>query len=515
MKVLIVDDEKIVRAGLRKIIEQRAKGFSVIGEAQDGIDALTLVRLYQPDICIVDIRMRHMDGIEFIRRVRQEDSKAHFVVLSGYAEFEYARDLMSIGCSAYLTKPVKHKELITVLNQLKEKILAEAEKAQKIKVYEDLTLKIVDMERDLLVKRILTEGRTSELDSALENHQLLWLREEVTVAAVTSLAPFNDFVSLVDQIFSRSEVEHYICYRYTTSEYYIIMPATYPAFDVLNACCKEISNHLGCEVIAGLEEKVSNLERGLDKAKTIMKSSFPSKQAEVFRASDLPNKPSKDYELVEQRIKTACLNGDPKELSQGIAQLLSDLQNHQTHINVFLLLIGRLYHSVRTKLNQTRYSFIVEQIPTYLAFENQLKSCRQFVEMKEYVQATFDEIASLLSTDVDGSSSSTIRKAQRYIEENFSRDISLSDIAENVGLTPNYLSTLFKTGTGKTYVNYLTELRIERAKVLLVDSSLKVYEVGSMVGYSDPKYFNRVFRQVTGMTPREFRETPTIGSLSR
>ncbi|MBQ6481003.1 MAG: response regulator [Anaerolineaceae bacterium] len=375
MNILIVDDEKLIREGLKKIIQEKAPGFSVIGEACNGVEALQLTEILNPQICIVDIRMRRMDGIEFIRNVRNTNSRIRFIVLSGYEDFEYARELMPLGCTAYLTKPVKHEELLFFLKQCAE-----------------------DIKKDI------------------QNEQL----KNVLVGSLAGTLKQQ-------QIFRFSETD-----------------------------------------------SISEI--------------------------DLPHLRQED------RILDACINGNSKELSAAVDQLLKELQEENASLHICVVQLNRLYPLIIKKLNSQAFSFILERIPPVAAFESKLRSASGLEEVRQYTQSLFDEIAYAMDQGKKGSERNVITRAKQYISENYSKSISLVDIAEHVGLNASYFSQLFKTETGQTYMKYLTNYRIEKAKELLKDPTLKIFEVGEMVGYSDPQYFNRIFRQVVNSTPREYRD---------
>jgi len=506
MNILIIDDEKIVREGLRKIVEEKADDFTVVGEAPDGTDALELIGILKPHICIVDIRMRHMNGIDFIRKVRERNEKTRFIVLSGYEEFEYARDLISIGCSAYLTKPVKHQELIRWLLQLKDEILAEREKEQRIKVLEHTSTKMLDFQRDLFMRSLMQQGISEESQSMLSKYGVQWLLDSISTAVISAECSIQQMLEAMQFVAVEKGFEQFICQELRNYEYCIIMSSAYPVYEIITACCQRLfeSNHI--QAVAGLYEKAVDVPLAISNAEHVMRSGFSNRATTVHRFDDLPKKPYKDYEEQEIKIKKACLDENGEELFACVKELLADMQKEQIHMNVCMVLIGRLYLAVRTKLNKTNYAFIIDQIPSYITFEDKINSFRTFEDMRDYVLSIVQEIASILSADSEQASTRIIRKAKYFIKENYERDISLTDIAESVGLNPSYFSVLFKMGTGKTYMNYLTDYRIDKAKDFLLNSTLRVYEIGALVGYADPKYFNRVFRQITGVTPGEFRE---------
>ncbi len=509
MKVLIIDDEKIVRTGLRKIIEEKSFDFIVIGEAIDGTDALLKVDSLKPDICIVDICMRRMNGVDFIREVRCKNQSIRFVVLSGYAEFQYAQNLIELGCSGYLTKPLVHVKLIEILNRLREEILIERQQNQRMLDLENTSRNIWEIKREQFLKHIATHGLSEECD-LLSLYKLEWLRLPFCAAVVGVECCFDIIKKTLQIVLEEKNIDMYAIQDLSESECFLLIPAEYPYTDIVSDCCRRIQKATGKIAVSGVCDDVMDIKYAIDYAKAAMQSGFSNHTVRIHHYKDINSKIYKDFERHESRIKDDILNGGCSNLSEYMEEMLDELQMESVHMNTCFVLLCRLYLSVWTRLNEAARIDVLEQIPTYHKFEKKIYSFHLFNSMCEYVRSVYSIIESVMSADVDRTHRKAVQQAKRFIAENYYYDISLTDIADHVALNPSYFSYLFKRETGQTYMRYLIQYRIEEAKNLLMNTSLKVYEIGEQIGYSDPKYFSRIFRQVTGVTPGKFRENNNV-----
>jgi two-component system response regulator YesN len=374
MKILVVDDEIRIRKGLKKLINQFNNKYEV-KVSSNGIDAFEIVKIFRPNLIFLDIRMPYMSGLEFAKKVKEQYSETLIVIVSGHAEFDYAKESVSIGVLDYVLKPVMINKLTSVLENAEkefEKICFAKEKSTRY--FETKILEIIEHRSDCSLDEILKTKGTYRL---------------IYGKYLNAKGNYNYYIS--------EEKKHEII--------------------------KKIKMHF----------KSSKNTIGF------------------FKNNDL-----------------IMIIIDDDE---------SDLKNQLENIHCEFL---ELHIS----------DFYDLKDPFYKNYEDLLRS-----KSKD----TF--IETLKNCDDNGITNKMIR----YIEENYSKNIKLSDISDSVYMHSSYVSKLFKKNTGMNLSDYITNHRIKIAKELLCDPQYKIYEVAYKVGFNGPKYFNKVFKSKTGMTPLEFR----------
>ena len=371
-KVFLVEDEIVVREGIRNSIPWEKTPYVLTGEAPDGELALSMIQETKPDILITDIRMPFMDGLDLSRIVKKTLPWIKIVILSGHDEFEYAREAISIGVEEYLLKPVSVQEMLKTLDKLAKKIDEEKEEL----------LSIADLRARL----------RSTQDQLQDNGE--------GVFDPTGLHNFDG------DIF------------YNKLKY---------------ASKKDIDSIVG-EYSAMLENSRSE-----------------NPMLVYFLFGEI---------LVSVSKIAETIGGDIKEIAPF------SLNN-----NLMQQIIG----------SPAMFS---EKVKTLLA---------AFIEFRD--------------SHTEGRYQSVIVRAREYIDSNFSStNLSLYSTAAYVGISPNHLSTVFSRETGENFIEYLTRVRIERAKLLLKNTAMKSVDIANETGFSDPHYFSYIFKKNTGLSPREFRQ---------
>lgn len=504
MKLMIVDDEQIVRTGLKRIVTEEAPFFSEIYLAEDGEDALRLMETWIPDICVVDIRMRHMSGIDLIRQAQKKYSGIRFIVLSGYADFQYAQELMGLGCRKYLTKPVNHEELVGILCELRTEIAEERRNIEHLNEMESVSQENVSLKRERFLKHVFQNPAHPQSAEEFTQYGLAWLLQPFGAIVIGAECAPGIIIGALTDILSQERETEYCMQELTATEVLLLLRTT-DISGIAERCCSGIRKITDAPFSVGTCSSIQDVHNAIVSAEIAMQSCFSEPERHLRSFEDTAVVPYRDFLQHENRIRDALFGGG-SGLADGVDEMLQALSDEQVRSNICSVLICRMYLSVRTDLNNAGYEELLEQIPTYRSFETRMRNFHAFESMSSYVRSVFREIGRCIAANQDNDCRRLIQKAIRYINKNYARDISLSNIADYCSMNPSYFSQLFKSETGTTYMSYLTNTRIERAKHLLLSTPLKVYLVGQQVGYPDSKYFNRIFRQITGVTPNEFRE---------
>lgn len=405
LKVIIVDDESLTRQGLVQFVDWNKHGFEVFGEAQDGYSGLELAKQVHPDLAICDIRMPHMDGIEFAKNLQKIVPECRVIFLSGYSDKEYLKSAIKLNAVDYLEKPLNMQELYQRLDAVK-------------KDYDS----VVDrMNKENKIKVKLQQNNQFLLDSIIEK-----LLEEQSC----------------DRDSLKTLLKH--------------MNIDFPLHGIYRIV-----------VIKNAPQRISNiilntLKQSKKRDEMMMIIGRRVNEIIVIHEHQVSLRELKKYydELMYQLEKTEDIN-----LELGVGDKVTELES-----------IEDSYQSAISVIEWLGY-----KNPNRLVFD-------------------------------DGSNvgNSAIRDTERFISENFDKRLTIKDIAEEVFLTPQYLCKIFKEETGHTINSYITDLRMEKAKELLLNRNLKLYEVAAQLGYRDANYFARVFKRNFGMNPSEFREKHNV-----
>lgn len=407
MKIIVVDDDRIIRMGLCKVIKRLFDNHEVVGDFSNGLTALEYLKEKKSDIDLVitDIKMPVMSGVDLIRKSQELLQKPPmFIVLSGYDEFNYVRDTMKSGAFNYLLKPIKSEELECIIQEVESKMKSN----QKM---DKMFNKSVEMLKREFFKNILFSNK--DID-CIKNSLLLdniQFEEDYIFKMIVTDKDEDDsqllksFISTVLKLDSNIEYSFFY-YKELT---YIIFYFKYNQCNEFELIVDRIENETDMFV-------------------------FDNKKVYILKHTD------KVWELRDE--------------SNLIRRISGNFQSNKA---------------------------------------------------KKYFIYKTDRLPELINEENANASSSAINIAIKYITNNFKKSITLKDVAEEVFLSQNYFSELFKKETGEGFYDFLSNYRINKAKEILITTNLKIYEVAQMVGYNDSITFGRAFKKLTGVTPNNYR----------
>lgn len=521
-RVILVDDEPIILRSLKVAIPWDELNLEIAGEARNGEEALRLVRELSPHMIISDIRMPGLDGISLMKEVMAENPKRLFIFISGYGEFEYAREALREGAFDYLLKPIDHDELI--------QMILRAIKTLEKQMENDKLLHSVQMLSMLARERMfaeLIEGNHSESHLRhmkwLENSEL----QEDYMVAVLQL---DHYLKLYNQWSMEERRLWLFAIRNILSEWSIAQGAltVFPFHSgewvmLFPAAMSERRENLGRDIIHRIKvhtklscsigfsqtaKGIGQLSEAYQSAARALYQRFYSDREGVF---------------VEQVPELGATREAkyPKHLESGMLDAVRTLDDERL---IALLDETRGYLEAQAFSKETAERMIVElTVVLYREFEHMkllLEWSLEGILQELHSMDTLNEMMGLLklnfgkwireSRDSQPKEhiQSMIDKTKGYIANHYHKDLSIEEVAEVADLSISHFCMLFKQVTGYTFLEYLTQCRIEKAKYILKNSQVKVYQIAPLVGYQDPRYFTQVFKKVTGMTPSEYREGP-------
>ncbi len=535
LKVFLVEDEIVVREGIKNNIKWENEGFQFIGEASDGELALPMIQNLKPDIIITDIKMPFMDGLELSRLVKKELPMVKIIVLSGYNEFEYAKQAINIGITEYLLKPISPAKLLQAVKEVAEKIEKEKEQEEYVKQFKKEMIENKQIEkqkffndlvfREIAMVEMLEKAKALDIDLVAQAFNVILFK--VMIKNDTSTSYSNEIVTITDKIDELVSGYDYIYMFDRAAEGWGFLVLDEMAVNpdifqlkILKPMICEIKKYDNLEYFGGVGKTVQRLRelpKSFDQANRAFSYRYMGKPDQIIYYENLGQMnlllddnidlSTLDIGKIDRKILENFLkSGSTQEVRHFIMDYFSGLG--VDNINSLLF---RQY--VTMDMYFGTVAFIEELgIPSKEIIEN----CGEIggvagelitVEStKCYLEQILERALELRDSIAMKKYGSLIDGAMKYIKENYSSDdISLNLVAASVNMSPSYFSTIFSQEMGKTFIEYLTNVRMEKAKELLMCTNMKTSEIGFEVGYKEPHYFSYIFKKTQDCSPKEFR----------
>lgn len=532
MRILIVDDESAIHEQLATLIPCEELGWEIIGHAYNGEEARKLTETYRPNLILTDLKMPLMDGLGFMSWLEKSESNAKVIVLSGYGEFEYSRSAFLLGAYDYLLKPVQKSELLLALAKAIEQIQMDTRtEADRVNEKAVLGEGLVLMQDEFLTQ-VIVASITDDNEIYVQAQRLLLELPDFGFAV--AIVRFTDFE---DQMQIRYEGDR-------SAFYYAARNAIREIAGSSTLVCRNLSFVNEFVLFKALPDKnVGVMEPMLHKLQRSLNEGLKMRSLiGVSACKQRIVKISAAYSEAQQALETLRMAGEdvislydrntksmPKEslraetLWKDIG-LLYDLISETGSLRDNDKLIDKLdeaFHEdtlKRTSVSDWKKAVteLIHKIGHYPMNEemrieyNEFKASVQALQFRHTKQSllkwTHAMIARTSHESRTKSGKPLIELIRKYIDDNY-QTVSLEHIAERFFLNKNYFCTSFKNVTGISFMEYVTRLRMEQAKRLLVNSTLKTYEVATAVGYSDQRYFSQVFRKYTGLQPTQYRQS--------
>jgi len=549
IKLLIADDEKMIREGIRHIVDWREYGVEVVGVAVDGDHAWQAFVEHDPDIVITDIRMPGRNGLELTRDIRESGDEAKIVILSGYEDFGFAQEALRLGAADYLLKPVMPDSLVALVLELCESIRREREDREQAKRQRDQ----FEASLPLLRERFLQElslGRWSDGRALAERIEMLRLglrpdgRYWTAAVEPDRLEPASeDDADAIEPLLRLQAVETLAAtvgergaaFAYGAGTIGLIASIAEgeengePEQEAMIRLCKELQatmeRQLGFGSTIGIGTAVDGLHgvggslRAAIEAlryKAILGAGQVMAYNEIALEGAGSNAdsadsievwlPGNDAEEAERELVFAVKSADDAGLDERLDRLLA-IAASRKDTSYALAVSMRLLGVMAPELAALPYSSPVVFGADYELWIK-LRQCSSLPELKRELKGILLEQIALVRQCRDRSEprpQQWFETTVEYLREHYNEPLSLRKLSELVYLSPNYICSLFKEHTGRNISDYLTELRIEKAKELLGEQGIKVYEVAHRVGYADSRYFNKLFKKHTGMNLSDYR----------
>lgn len=514
-KVLLVDDERIIREGIARVINWEGYGFSFVGAAKNAMEAYEMIVKYEPQIVITDIKMPMISGLELIKKVKQKYEDIIFIVLSGYGEFELASEAMRYGVKYYLLKPCNENEIIAALNSAKKEI-AQREKTQNFisKNIKDLNkvLPLVKEQffRDFVMNRTYTRQELDYYCNLLKINNEKYMR-----MIIFEIHKFDDLeiiyilLNIIEDIFRKDRV-----YFKTIIKNQILILSEYvdeeQLMDLIDEAKKVFADYSDVDVTVTYSEEIEKFEdipMVFEELQEFLKYSFYLGTGSIITKRDIESYANVKYDKLlvfdYDRVTIAVKSGNTDEVQIEIENFFEQLNKNKYSFSLIKIYCIELYMAVIRGCNS-------ENIGEYIKRTMELQAIDIIDDMYKFITDIAQMIANENQNSMLKRHNAIVDKIIEYVKNNIDdENLSLKWIANNVVyMNEVYLSKLFSEETGEKFSHYLNRVRMEKAMKLLEDPEYdKVYEVAEQVGWgNNPQYFSQVFKKYTGHTPTEYRE---------
>lgn len=513
-RLLIVDDEQIVREGLQAIVSKNFPEIQ-IEDARNGKIALEKAITFQPELVLMDIKMPGMNGLETIQKMMEIDPHIKFIMITAYAEFDYAKSAMKLGVKDYLLKPSKASEVVKAVSRVMSKIKEEKKSKEKSLQQQTVLQKALTIvETDVVTQLLFDHVHEVHLEELVELLDTPMTSEKF----VMSILLPHDSKSLYAEIKQRVRKigSAWVGTLYGRQIPIIVFRKPDESFrSQAITLAREVLSVANTTDKEGWFIGIGNVCHSLDTIRqSYQESLIATKDSSLpvkYRFySDIPvaDTINKGYHSKkhESQLFDQIRNGQWQDISEEIIGIIEFHEKNGVHlleaqqrVLEILWVASRVLNEIGVELDS----------PLYFVQINDFKQLRtESIHLLNQMKQSFIKYQNQVEDD-------TIKQVRQYIVENSHKQISLDGIAQKFKLSPIYISKLFKEQLGVNYITFLTECRLEHARKLMLDPEKSLKEVTFEIGYQDPNYFSKVFRKVYGVSPTEYRKSLLVAKTER
>ena len=532
LKVFLAEDEFVVREGIKNNIDWESHGYEFCGEAADGELAYPMIQRLKPDIVITDIKMPFMDGLELSRLIKKEYPDTEIVILSGYAEFDYAKEAISLGVAHYLTKPISGEELLKEIDEVAVRVEEKKrEKALRDRYEREMAETGDEARRQLFYDIVSGRFGTSQLLESADRLKMDISAMWYNLILFTIMNPWkdneeyagvpDDMQTALQAIIDKSDVN---MFDRKTEGIAILVKAdseeelTERIKLIVNDFVTVLSEYGEVKYFGGIGTPVNRLRaltESFDKARHAFAMRFLMDESRFLHYEDIADNSvggihTEEFDIAnvnmtesdKRKVSEFIRRGDRNDALYFVEAYIDQLNEGAAKSTLF-----RQYLAMDMYFAAAAFVESIGMPKTELEPVDQNSGALKNVDKtKEYLVRLIDKAMELRDSNVANRYGDVIEEVKAYIDKNYGdEDLSLNMVASHVGFSPNHLSMVFSQETGNSFIKYLTEYRMNKAMELLRCTGKRNVEISLEVGYKDPHYFSYLFKKTVGMTPTQYR----------
>jgi len=527
IKIMIVDDEENIRLGISEVIPWADFGMEVVGQAANGVEALRLAEQHRPDIVLLDINMPVMDGLAFSHKVKAVLPDLTIIVLTGYDEFEYAKESIKLGVSDYLLKPISPPDLIAAVNKARDQVLQRVEtehfiNAIKLQLKQSLPLLREKLVYDILHGNYLEPNKMGYLDFPSDKFAALVMEPEECIPAASGDDTEQLTLMAVKKIVDDTINQHAWGLSIANDGILETLVCLPPQKTDMNDCMNALAESARSNIEECLQIQASigigNLYTGVQQVNCSL--------AEAYKAITYKSAAGRgrlyDISLFNMRSPLFVEYPFDKEISlinqlkigSNVAlsifdELISELENTEDSAEVLTyakVICRELLNTILKYFTSTGSPF-AEINGAYDALCSRIPDYDNLDGLKIEVRGFIRSCLRIVNESIRQPYRKEINWVSQYIAQHYHEDISLKELSSLIYMNANYLCKIFKEEFGETINQYMIRIRMEKSKELLLTTDLKIFEIAEQVGYSNNNYFSYAFKKYTNMSPNAFRDS--------
>ncbi|WP_367932635.1 response regulator [Enterocloster citroniae] len=540
-RIILVDDEEEVRQSIIRKINWTEAGFKVVGDAENGEDALEKVEALEPDLILTDIRMPYMDGLTLAERVRQKYPSIKIVIFSGYDDFEYAKQAIKLNVTEYILKPVNVEELTAILKRIKANLDEEIEQKRNVNLLRENYIKSLPILREQFLNELVSYPMPEmEVEDKLREYAIplsgakKWVAaaidiepEEIRDGVLLPLHKEKDLIPISVMQLVEEKLKNYCrCALATsarTAESEIAVIAAIDEensqtglIDVLGDVCKETRKILEVPITIGIGhgcQKLSDISSSYKAAVDALGYKAIVGSGSTIYINDVEPVSSGKLQFDgkdEAELISAIKFGPREKIEAAVQTIIDKMSDAKVHFRQCQAYMLSVSSSIVQMIQQ--YDLDMEQLleegsereDTFAIIPRMQKR----EDFSQWLLSASLRMNQVMNQERDNTMKQVIQKAKQYIMDNYQDpELSVEKICRHLHMSPAYFSTMFKKETGQAYIAYLTEVRLDKAVELLGKTDDKTYIIAAKVGYQEQNYFSYVFKKRFGISPTKFRGT--------
>lgn len=541
-KVLIIDDEPIIRKGLRNIINWKQFDCEICGEASDGLEGSELVKDLKPDIIFTDIKMPEVDGLEMLKEIRDVVPNAKIIILTGYREFNYAQEALKYGAFDYILKPSKIEELTFVVKKAVKELKFTKSKNEEIGKLKHLLEQNIPVLREKLLYDIIY-GIVSDEDVINEKLEFF----NLNLHNYTLMLVDNEGADVNPDEADSAELSQYDSHLYLLGIINVFEEMFQDSFKVISISLNNNKVAFIIQYLKDVEYYDEIVQTKCAFVQEMILSCFGFTVSIAIsscggRAAELPDKfkecqqalehkfylgsnsiiffkdlnaffKCEDYTILEnyqKRLMDSIKTGNENSVRENLRELFQNIEKtcciSKEYLKNFCWNTATLINNIRVSVSSADNDKN-EKNKDISGLLRLIEKSDSVTELNEVLEEISLSVVAKVNNFNNKKIKLILKKAVDYLNLHYSEQVTLSEVADYTYVSTYYLSRMFKKELGKNFVDYLNEIRILKAKELLKDPKYKSYEIAEMVGILDAHYFSRLFKKHEGLSPTEFRDS--------